>query len=86
MSEATNETSEPSTGLGLFAGSSTDFVTRIKQKKPIAVRFRGIQVTDFVPPMAGDRSDSLKSTQTADTGNSLAESIYYGKEHKSTPT
>lgn len=46
MSEATNETSEPSTGLGLFAGSSTDFVTRIKQKKPIAVRFRGIQVTD----------------------------------------
>lgn len=33
VSEATNVTSEPSTGLGLFAGSSTDFVTRIKHSE-----------------------------------------------------
>lgn len=33
MSEATNEISEQSTGLGLFAGSSTDFLSRVKHSE-----------------------------------------------------
>lgn len=66
MSKPTNETSELSTGLGLFTSSSMDFATRIKhsekthcgEKVSLQVRFPDIQAQTFCPSHGRDRSDS----------------------------